>query len=688
MNTRFVINISKIAWILIPLITTSCNTTKNTEKKLGYPITAISFKEVALTDNFWSKRIATNRTVTIPFGFNKCEEEGRIRNFAKAGGLLEGEYEGKMPFDDTDVYKIIEGASYSLATNPDKNLEQYIDEIIQKIAAAQEDDGYLCTWKTLNPDTTPAPWVEPGPRWHHLGASHELYNSGHMYEAASAHYHATGKSNFLNIALKNADLIADTFGPGKRLDIPGHQIIETGLVKLYSITNQQKYLNLAKFFLDQRGNADGHNLYGPYSQDHQPVVEQEEAVGHAVRAVYMYAAMTDIAGIMHESSYLKAIDKIWQNVVSKKLYLTGGIGARHQGESFGDNYELPNLTAYNETCAAIGNIYWNHRMFLLHGHAKYIDVLERTLYNGMISGVSLSGDSFFYPNCLESDGKYKFNMGSLTRQPWFDCSCCPSNVIRFIPSIPGYIYAYRNDSLYVNLFIASKSNIEMNNTNVEIDQKTAYPWEGKVVIKVNPKTDTRFAINIRIPEWALHRPVPSDIYHYLNETQQKFTLKLNGKDIAFNIKKGFAVIDREWINGDIIELNLPMPVRRVISHEKVTENRHKVALVRGPLVYCTEWIDNNEKVLDLIIPDISEFQAEYQKDLLHGVVVITGNVIDVSGRNRILVAIPYYAWSHRGPGEMAVWLSRKPVLSENEMKLTRRVGEFATEELVARREEL
>jgi DUF1680 family protein len=415
--------------------------------------------------------------------------------------------------------------------------------------------------------------------------------------------------------------------------------------------------------LDQRGNAEGHKLYGSYSQDHQPVVEQDEAVGHAVRAVYMYAGMADIAGIMNDSSYLKAIDKIWENVVSKKLYITGGIGARHEGESFGDNYELPNLTSYNETCAAVGNIYWNHRMFLLHGDAKYIDVLERTLYNGMISGVSLTGDLFFYPNCLESDGKYKFNIGTLTRQPWFDCSCCPSNVIRFIPSVPNYIYAYRNDSLYINLFVSGKANIKMNNRNIEIRQETAYPWDGKVVIKVNPKTSEKFVIHIRIPGWALNRPVPSYLYRYLQESPQKVILKLNAKPTEIVMKKGYAVIDRNWSKGDIIELNLPMPVQRVLADEKVIDNLNKVALVRGPLVYCAEWVDNDKKVLNLVIPDDAELQAEYQKDLLSGVTVIKGDILDTSGRTRKLIAIPYYAWSHRGPGEMAVWLQRKPIFS-------------------------
>jgi DUF1680 family protein len=654
MNNSNVKNLLQITLVLITITTTSCKDIEQKQQNTGYPISAVPFTEVTLTDDFWAGRIETNRTVTIPFGFKKCEEEGRMRNFAKAGGLMEGKYEGQMPFDDTDVYKIIEGASYSLTIHPDKVLEKYIDEIIELIAAAQEDDGYLTTWKTIDPNTTPARWVRPGPRWYNLAASHELYNAGHMYEAAYAHYRATGKRNFLNTALKNADLIAETFGPGKKLDVPGHQIIETGLIKLYRATNDRKYLDLAKFFLDQRGNAAGHKLYGAYNQDHKPIIEQDEAVGHAVRAVYMYAAMTDIAGIMNDSAYHNAVEKIWDNVVSKKYYITGGIGARHEGEAFGDNYELPNLTAYNETCAAIGNVYWNHRMFLLSGDVKYIDVLERTLYNGLISGVSLSGDLFFYPNCLESDGKYKFNQGALTRQPWFDCSCCPSNIIRFLPSVPDYIYAHQDDCLYVNLFIAGKADVEMDKTKVRVSQETNYPWDGKVVIKVNPKSGKKFAVNIRIPGWAVGKPVPSDLYRYLNETKEKVTLTLNGESIDLNMDKGF----------DTIELNLPMPIRQVIANEKVKDDLNKTALVRGPIVYCAEWVDNDNKVLDIVIPDDALFQAEFRKDLLNGIIVITGTVLDKSGNKRKLSVIPYYAWSHRGPGEMAVWLPRKPVLSE------------------------
>ncbi len=649
----------KVLCIVLTFIIISCDKTKGGESKSFYPITPVPFTNVTLTDDFWSGRIETNRTVTIPYGFEKCEKEGRVRNFERAGGLLEGKYEGKMPFDDSDIYKIIEGASYSLSVHPDSELEKYIDDIIDKIAAAQEEDGYLCTWKTIDPDTAPAWWVKPGPRWHNLGASHELYNAGHMYEAAVAHYKTTGKENFLNVALKNADLIIETFGPGKKLEVPGHQIIETGLVKLYQVTKNNKYLDMAKFFLDQRGNARGHELYGAYSQDHKPVTEQTEAVGHAVRAVYMYSGMTDIAGIMKDSSYMNAVDKIWENVVSKKIYITGGIGARHEGESFGDNYELPNLTSYNETCAAIGNIYWNHRMFLLHGDAKYIDVLERTLYNGMISGVSLEGNSFFYPNCLESDGKYKFNQGSLTRKAWFDCSCCPTNVMRFIPSVPGYIYAYRGDTLYVNLFVASEASLDIAGTGLAISQETEYPWKGKIKINVNPKKDKVFTINIRIPGWASEKAVPSDLYRYLEKNAPEITLKVNGELLDYNINKGFTVITRKWSKGDIIELDLPMPVRKVLANEKVKDDRDKIALVRGPVVYCAEGADNDMEVLKLNIPDNAELKSEYRRDLLNGLFVIEGKVSSKSGEEKELTAIPYYAWSHRGPGKMAVWLRRK-----------------------------
>ncbi|MBN2007959.1 glycoside hydrolase family 127 protein [candidate division KSB1 bacterium] len=649
----------KLSCLIIPLIILSCSGRADKNIQSFYPISPVQFTDVHLTDNFWAKRIEVNRTVTIPFGFDKCETEGRIRNFERAGGLLDGKYEGKMPFDDSDVYKIIEGASYSLSTHPDPKLDSYLDSIIKKIAAAQEEDGYICTWKTLDPGSTPAWWVKPGPRWFNLASSHELYNVGHMYEAANAHYQATGKRNFLNIALKNADLIDRVFGPGKNTEPPGHQIIETGLVKLYLATHNEKYLNLARFFLDQRGNASGHKLYGAYNQDHIPVIQQKEAVGHAVRAGYMYAGMADIAAIMHDTDYLNAVDNIWHNVVEKKIYITGGIGARHEGESFGDNYELPNMTAYNETCAAIANVYWNHRMFLLHGDAKYIDVLERTLYNGMISGVSLSGDKFFYPNCLASDGKYKFNVGFIGRQPWFDCSCCPSNVIRFLPSVPNYVYASHGDSLYVNLFISNSATIPMEKGHVKIEQQTNYPWDGAIRITLHPKIPSSMSLHIRIPGWATNEPLPGNLYHYTDESAYPVVLKINSEPIDLSINKGFAIINRQWKDDDVVELILPMPIRRVVTDEKVADDRNKVALIRGPIVYCAEGVDNDGETLDLVIPDNAELAAEFQPELLDGITVIKGMVTDTYGKKRNLTEIPYYAWSHRGIGEMAVWMDRK-----------------------------
>src|SRR5262245_45404952 len=425
----------------------------------GYPITRVPFTQVRLLDAFWSGRLETNRKVTIPFGFRKSEEEGRIRNFERAAKHT-GPYEGKMPFDDTDVYKLIEGASYSLQSHPDPELDRYLDGLIAKIAAAQEPDGYLTTYKTIDVTRSPAEWLKPGPKWDlELEGSHELYNAGHLYEAAWAHFRATGKRTLLDVALRNADLGDRTFGPRHLLTPPGHQIIETGLFKLAELTAQARYRDLARFFLDQRGNAKGHALHGVYNQDQAPVVEQREAVGHAVRATYMYAGMVDVVALQRDRAYRDAIERIWDDVTARKLYLTGGLGARRNNEGFGEAFELPNLTAYSETCAAIAGVYWNHRMFLLTGDARYIDVLERTLYNAVLSGVSLGGDTFFYPNPLESDGRTAFNQKALTRKPWFDCSCCPTNLARFIPSVPDYVYAVRESTLYVNLYAASEARV-------------------------------------------------------------------------------------------------------------------------------------------------------------------------------------------------------------------------------------
>ncbi len=658
-------SINKYRWLISAAVlisvlgVTGCRLASLKKTSAGYPVLPVPFTEVRLTDNFWSKRIETNRNVTIPYAIRKCREEGRIRNFARAGGLLEGDYEGKMPFDDSDVYKLLEGISYSLQTHPDPALETLADGIIDTIAAAQEPDGYLCTWKTLDPDTTPAWWVKPGPRWFNLSASHELYNAGHLYEAAFAHYQATGRRNLLDIALKNADLVASVFGPGKNMEPPGHQIIETGLVKLYRATGKRKYLNLAKFFLDQRGNAEGHDLNGSYNQDHIPVIDQKEAVGHAVRATYMYAGMADIAALTGDEAYLHAVDAIWDNVVNKKIYITGGLGARHDGESFGENYELPNLTAYNETCAAIGSIYWNYRMFLLHGDAKYIDVLERTLYNGMLAGVSMDGRAFFYPNCLASDGNYGFNQGALTRRPWFDCSCCPTNVIRFIPSVAGYMFAKKDDAVYVNLYIDGQAEFDLGKSRLSLRQETNYPWDGHVRIHVGTDSNARFRLMLRIPCWTADRPLPGDLYRFADVPEETVVISVNGSPVQMQQEPGYAILDRIWKSGDIVDLMLPMQVRRVIADSRVRDDSARVALIRGPLTYCLEQADNGP-VDSIRIPENAEFEAEYRPDLLNGVMILQQFSDDPQKMEAETTAIPYYAWSHRGPGEMAVWLPSAP----------------------------
>ncbi len=398
----------------------------------AYPIEPVDIRNVRMEDDFWLPIIERVQEKTIKYAIAKCEQEGRMENFLIAGGVRQGKVRGDMPFDDTDLYKIIEGASNSLISAPNETLEALTDSLIAIIAIGQEADGYLTTWRTIDPASPPAPWVEvkEGKRWEGLAMSHELYNAGHLYEAAYTHYRATGKRSFLDIALKNADLMVATFGNGKAQihAVPGHQIIETGLLKLYELTGKKAYLQLARYFLDHRGKPAHHALFGSYSQDHLPVVDQREVTGHAVRAVYMYAAMTDIGVLMQDEPYQRAVRALWENMVSKKIYITGGIGARHEGEAFGEDFELPNLTAYNETCAAIGSVYWNHRLHRQSGEVAYLDVLERTLYNGLIAGLSLDGTKFFYPNALESDGVYTFNRGACTRQDWFDCSCCPTNL--------------------------------------------------------------------------------------------------------------------------------------------------------------------------------------------------------------------------------------------------------------------
>ena len=620
---------------------------------MDYPITPVAFTGVTFDDRFWLPRLTTNREVTIPYDFRKCEETGRIDNFAKAAGLMAGPHEGIF-FNDSDVFKVVEGAAYSLSLHPDSELDAYLDDLIAKIAGAQEDDGYLYTARTIDPSAMD-PEREGLTRWSNLKVNHELYNVGHLYEAAVAHHQATGKRTLLEVAIRNAELIDSVFGPGKIRDVPGHEEIEIGLAKLYRVTGERRYLALAKFFLDQRGQPDRGNLQANYdnpgsTQDHLPVTEQREAVGHAVRAGYLYSGMADVAALTGDRAYIDALDVLWTNVVARRMYLTGGIGARHHGEAFGDDYELPNAEAYAETCAAVANALWNHRMFLLHGDAKYLDVLERTLYNGFLSGISLQGDTFFYANPLSSDGEWPFNVRTgAVRYPWFECSCCPTNVARLLPSLPGYAYAHRDGDLYVNLYVAGTATVVTAAGGVTLTQDTDYPWSGAVKLTVDPPAESAFTLRLRIPGWARGEPVPSDLYRHLDAAGAVPSLRVNGAPADLELDRGFAVVRRHWRSGDVVELDLPMPVRRVVSHERVAGNLGRVAVERGPLVYCAEGADNGGTALELTLPDAAVLTAAHDAGLLGGVTTIRAGGITL---------IPYYAWSHRGAGEMNVWLRR------------------------------
>jgi uncharacterized protein len=628
-----------------------------------YPFQPVPFTAVHLTDQFWAPRLETNRTVTIPYAFGKCEESGRMYNFERAAAVLRGDNISDrkppgFPFDDTDPYKVLEGASYALAVQPDPKMSAYLDKLVALIASAQEPDGYLYTTRTIDP-LHPHKWSGTN-RWvNEQDLSHELYNAGHLFEAAAANYQATGETNLLHVALAEADLLDKTFGPATNQlhEWPGHEVVEMGLAKLYRITGDQRYLNLAKYFIDVRGSHPGGD---DYHQSRIPPVDQTEAIGHAVRAGYLYSGMADVAALTGDTNYVHAIDKIWENCVGKKIYVTGGIGARPDGEAFGGNYELPNLTAYNETCAAVANDFWNERLFLLHGDGKYMDVLERTLYNGLLAGVSLDGTNFFYPNPLESTGNY-------ARSPWFGCACCPGNITRFLPSLPGYFYAQQGKKIFVNLFASGTADIKLENgRKVVLTQETSYPWDGAVKIMVAPDKISKFTVAVRIPGWARNEVVPGSLYKFAGATtNEPVTLKVNGKAVPLEVEKGYVSVNRKWEKGDVIELNLPMPIRRVVANENVKADAGRIALQRGPIVFCAEWPDNpNGKVRNLVLPDDQPLTATFEPSLLNGVETIQGRAFAVSkAADGSLVkteqdfkAIPYYAWANRGRGEMAVWI--------------------------------
>jgi DUF1680 family protein len=625
-----------------------------------YAIRAVPLTAVTIDDGFWAPKLEINRTVTIPHILKENDDTGRVANFEKAAGKKSGAYEGRR-FNDTDVYKIIEAASYSLALVPDPRLSTKLDELIQLIAESQEKDGYLFPARTIDPQH-PAPGVGPE-RWIYENGSHELYNAGHLYEAAVAHFEATGKRTLLDVAIKNADLVCRTFGPNGRHAVSGHEEVELALVKLYRATGNATYLQTAQWLVAERGKPHpdmppypdkAFEMYNDraYKQDQAPVVEQNRAVGHAVRAMYLYAAVTDVAALSNNDAFAKAADRLWQDVVTKRLYLTGGVGARGTTESFGDDYELPNLRAYTETCASVGNDLWNQRMFLLHGDGTYIDLFERVLYNGVLAGVSLAGNTFFYQNPLESNGR-------ANRTAYFEVACCPANLARMLEQLPGLVYAQTADTIYANLYVGNHADVKLGNRTVKIVEDTRYPWDGDVSLTLDPEGSGAFTIALRIPGWARDQPVPSDLYRFADNAREQPSISVRSRNaeperVTLDVRDGYMRIRRNWKRGDTIHLTLPMPARRIVAHAGVKDDEGKMALQRGPLVYAVEAIDNGGKALDLVVPRDAALRSRFRADLLNGVEVITGE------GNRPFVAIPYYAWNNRGQGEMAVWIKERP----------------------------
>lgn len=637
----------------------------------GDEIRPVPFRDVTVTDSFWSKRLEANRAVTVRHVLDECERTGRIANFVAAGKALAdhapqpGGMHGYF-FNDSDVYKAIEGAAVLLATKPDPELEARCDAIIALIAKAQEPDGYLYTSRTI---MDPANLPPGGPeRWSDMGGGHELYCAGHLYEAAVAYAAATGKTALLDIARRNADLVAKVFGPQGNPRPCGHPEVEIGLAKLFESTHDQRYLDLLRFFIDTRGRADrGRGLYGEYAQDHAPVLEQGEAVGHAVRLAYLQSGLLELARLDQDDRYRQASERIWQDIVARKLYLTGGIGSQGNNEGFGAPYELANGSAYNETCAAIAFVLWNERLFLATGDARYVDVLERTLHNGALAGVGLGGDRFFYPNPLEASSGRQ-------RTPWFDCACCPPNVVRFLASMPGLIYATGERELYVNLYVASDAKATVAGVPVAIRQTGDMPYGGEVRLAIEPERPVDFALRLRLPGWARGEIVPGGLYRTLGEAAAPIAITLNGAPVDYRTEHGYAVIDRRWTKGDRVDLVLPLQVLEVVADDRVAADRGRVALERGPLVYCLEQVDQaGRSPLGAVVDTTKEWTLGDPMPELGGARPLRGSVRGAertvdgkvkTGEPAPAVAIPYCLWANRGPGAMAVWLASDPAAAK------------------------
>ena len=589
----------------------------------------VPFTRVKIEDALWAPKLRAHKGATLKACLEQCEKTGRISNFTKAAGLMEGQFKG-IYFNDSDVYKVLEGVAYSLANNPDPELESYADQIIDKIAAAQQPDGYLDTYYTLE---------APDKKWTDM-EKHEDYCAGHLIEAAIAYYKATGKGKFLGVACKLADYLDSIFGPGKKHWVVGHQEPELALVKLYYQTGKERYLKLAEWFIEERGHGNGMGEiwnkcdWGPRQcQDDRPVRELTDISGHAVRAMYYYSGIADVAAVTGDTGYMEALERLWESVVLRNMYVTGGIGSSRYNEGFTMDYDLPNDTAYCETCASVGMVYWNHRMNLMTGESRYADVLERSMYNGALAGVSLKGDRFFYVNPLTSDGNHH-------REEWYDCSCCPTQIARFIPSIGDYVYAASEQDIWVNLYISGNASIPVKSGEVKLRQTTNYPWEGNINITVEDNNAGSFFLNLRFPGWC-----------------RSLEVKTNGKIVENPIiEKGYIRLGGEWKKGDSITLGLSMPVERVYSDPRINADTGKVALQRGPIVYCLEEADNRHDFDNISLPVEAKYFTEYIHDLLEGITVISAQCRD---NGRKLIAIPYYAWDNRTPGRMTVWINEE-----------------------------
>ncbi len=673
----------KIIFIWSLLLFLPACTSQQTEKKSPVPASAYSlkpipFNKVDLEDNFWQARLKRQAEVLVPFALDKTLPA--VENLKKAGKFLNGD-STDLPFPhryiSSDLYKVMEGAALLLMENPDPLLEKRLDDIIEVISNAQKDDGYLYVAHTTGVSKDHDHWGGGGmgdKPYSFVLHSHELYNMGHMYEAAIAYYQATGKEKWLKVAEKNAKHINRVFfegdpnyNGGKPVNqAPGHEELELALVKLYQVTNNKLYLKMAKKFLDIRGKTyipDGEGyLSATYSQQHKPVADQDKAVGHAVRAAYLYSGMADVGAQAGTNEYRAALDKIWHNIIDTKMHITGGLGAMHGIEGFGPEYVLPNKEAYNETCAAVGNVFFNYRMFLLHKDARYMDVAEVALFNNALAGVNLEGNKFFYVNPLEADGETPFNHGHPGRSPWFNTACCPSNIARLIPQVSGMMYAHTEDEIYISLYASNSTNIPLPGGKVAIKQISNYPFDENIQLTIHPESKQTFSLKLRIPTWIGEQFVPGKLYDYVQTNAAPWQIKVNGKPQEITLEKGFATINREWKAGDVVQLYLPMPVRFNRCIEEVKSNINRLAVTRGPLVYCAEEVDQGSKVQDFFLnndPDLEQIATGIiDTGKLNNIISIKIPAFRKKGEEvakQKLQLIPYYAWNNRGNGSMMIW---------------------------------